>query len=99
MKKFISSLFLLSALLLSACGSDLSDGDKEACDIYEETIESAQDDSITDDEMLEQLEGAWGKAESDKLQDSLDDMLIYFEEGEGDLRKLSNSIKVHCSIE
>lgn len=99
MNKYISLLLLLSVVLLSACSSNLSDGDKEACNTYQETVESAQNDEITDDEMLDKLDKAWNEAESDKLQDSLDDMLIYFEEGEGDLRKLSNSIKVHCSIE
>lgn len=98
MKNLISILILVVAIL-SACGSDLSKGDQEACNIYESTVEESQEGTITDDEMLSELEEAWNVAESERLQDLLDDLLIYFEEGEGDLQGTVNSIKVYCSID
>ena len=98
MRKFI--ILLLSIAILSACsGKDLSKGDSKACEIYETTVELAGDNEITDDEMLDELEEAWYVAESDRLQDLLDDLLIYFEEGDGDLQKTVNSIKVYCSLD
>lgn len=98
MKKFI--ILLLSIAILSACnGKDLSEGDSKACEIYETTVELAVNNEITDDEMLDELEEAWYVAESDRLQDLLDDLLIYFEEGDGDLQKTVNSIKVYCSLD
>ena len=98
MTKLISILILVVAIL-SACGSDLSEGDQEACNIYESTVEESQEGTITDDEMLSELEEAWNVAESERLQDLLDDLLIYFEDGEGDLQGTVNSIKVYCSID
>lgn len=99
MKKIIfMSMFAL--LILTACGGeDLSEGDTKACESYQETVQQANDGEISDEEMLAQLEEAFFMAESDRLQDLLDDLLIYFEEGEGELQDTVNSIRVWCNLE
>lgn len=98
LKKVIFALMFF-VLILSACGNDLSERDQEACDLYESIVESAEKDEISDDEMLDELEEAWNIAESDDLQDLLDDLLIYFEDGQGNSSDIVKSIKLHCSID
>lgn len=98
---------IFSALLLSvlvACGDSTKESkndsiDQEACDLYETTVESADDGTITDDEMLADLDETYHLAQSEELQDLLDDLLIYFEEGDGNLQIIVDDIEASCSLD
>lgn len=97
MKKIVTLFILTLMVLISACGVD--EADEEACDLYSATVESADNGTISDEEMLEQLEEAYFLAESEPLINHLDDLLLYFEEGQGDLQDSINGIKVSCGLD
>lgn len=100
MRKTMLFLILLLAMFLAACSNgELGEADAKACDMYSETVEASDNGTISDEEMLQELEDAWNVAEDEQLQDSLDDLLIYFEDGQGDLQDSVNNIKTICSLD
>src|SRR5699024_2830123 len=100
-------LIIVSLFIISACSSDstkelTSEGDLEACEIYEATVAAATDESITDDKMLEELEEAYFAAENDELVDLIDDLLIYLEEDGDygiDLQQTVDKIRSFCLLD
>jgi len=80
----------------------VSEGDIEACDIYDSTVDSAENVVITEEEEFDNLEEAFYLAESNELVDLIDDLLIYFEEDEDygiDLQDTTNNIRSFCALD
>lgn len=85
-------------LLLAGCGSDepMEPADAQACETYGQSVESAEAGS--EQEMMDGLDAAWQQAESDRLQDLIDDLMIGMEEEYQVDQEAVNGIRSWCGI-
>lgn len=96
MKRPVAMLFGL--LLVTACGSDepMESADEQACETYGQSVEAAEGGD--QQAMTESLNAASEQAESDRLQELLDDVLMGMEEESQVDQEAVNSIRSWCGI-
>lgn len=95
-----AALIGVLTLATAGCGNDDSppEEDQAACDAYEDVVADAEA-GADDQDLLDGVEAAWLLAETDRLDDLLDDMLIVLEGEGGDLDEVVGEIRSHCGLD
>lgn len=88
-------------LLAASCSGDgpQHDADADACDTFATLLDDIESGDVSDADGVERIEAAWEQADSDRLDDLLDDLLIYFEDGRGNLDDTVSSIEDWCGLD